>query len=244
MLYARIAEGFVPGGPNNTFPGSTLPSSYNSSTTVNYEAGIKSILLDNHLSVELSVFYIDWRDIALTVSIDGLGAYANAGTARSQGSEWNFVYAPVGGLTLSLNGAYTEAYLTQVLPSVPETVGANVGNRLPFVPTWESSASAEYERRLGGGYSGFTGLSWRFTGTRDANFETAAARLQVPSFSIFDARAGVEKNSWAFTLYAKNIANKIAINYLSDETFSGSLGPQSAVLYQPRTIGATVTAKF
>jgi iron complex outermembrane receptor protein len=118
MLYARIAEGFVPGGPNNTFPGSTLPSSYKSSTTINYEAGIKSTLLDNRLTVELSVFYIDWRDIALSVTIDGLSAYDNAGTARSQGAEWNFVYAPLSGLTLS--GASSGA-----TPALPASVGVS-----------------------------------------------------------------------------------------------------------------------
>jgi iron complex outermembrane recepter protein len=125
-----------------------------------------------------------------------------------------------------------------------QNVGASVGNRLPFVPEWESSASADYKWRLFAEYSGFAGLSWRFTGNRDANFETAAARLQVPGFSIFDVRAGVEKNSWSFTLYAKNLGNKIAINYLTDEAFSGSAGPQSAVLYQPRTLGATVSVTF
>jgi outer membrane receptor protein involved in Fe transport len=241
MLYARIASGFVPGGPNSVVATADVPPSYSSSTTVNYEAGIKSSLLDHHFTAELSVFHIDWRKIQLQAVIGGLNQFVNGGTARSDGVEWNFAYLPINGLTLNFNGAYTHAYLTQATPA---SVNGEVGDRLPAVPLVASAVSAEYERSLFGDYSGFAGADWRFTGSRYSNFTAVGPRQNMPSFNIFDLRAGVKTRAWTFALYAKNVGNRVAINYVQPEALSGGLGPQSAVLYAPRTVGATITADF
>jgi iron complex outermembrane recepter protein len=244
MLYARIATGFVPGGPNVKTPTETiLSSSYSSSTTLNYEAGIKSSLLDDRLTLEVSAFDIDWKRIQLVAIVGGFGSVVNGGEARSEGGEWNLVYAPIDGLKLSLNGAYTNAYLTESTPA-SLSVGGQVGDRLPSVPLWAGSASAEYERPLTSRYSGFAGLDWRFTGSRYAEFEPSSPRQQMPSYGILDVRAGLQTDRWVVSFFVKNVANKIAINYLWDETNAGGLGPQAASLYTPRTIGATVTANF
>jgi outer membrane receptor protein involved in Fe transport len=217
------------------------PSSYSSSTTVNYEAGIKSSLLDHHFTAELSAFHIDWQKIQLQAVIGGFNQFVNGGTARSDGAEWNFAYLPVTGLTLNFNGAYTHAYLTEATPA---SVNGQVGDRLPAVPLFESAVSAEYKRSLFGDYSGFAAADSRFTGSRYANFSATGPRQTMPSFNIVDLRAGVETQRWTFALYVKNVANKIAINYVQPEALSGGFGPQSAVIYTLRTVGATVTANF
>jgi iron complex outermembrane receptor protein len=241
MLYARIAEGYSPGGPSNVIPAATLPKFYESSTTVNYELGIKSEFLDHRLSVDVSAFLINWRRIQLQAVIDNLATFTNGGMARSEGAEWSLNYAPISGLRLGFNGSYTDAHLTQATPS---SVNGQVGDRLPSVPLWQTSANVEYERPLFGRYSGFAGIDYRFTGSRYAEFEAASPRQEMPSFGIFDLRAGVETTSWSVALFAKNVANKLAINYLTDETSAHGSGPQSAAVYQPRTIGLTAAVRF
>jgi iron complex outermembrane recepter protein len=241
MFYARIAEGFVPGGPNDVVPGGNLAPSYRSSTTINYEAGIKSSLLEDHLTVEVSAFLIDWRDIQLQAIIGGLGTFVNGGKARSQGLEWNFAYVPLSGLTLGFNGAYTDAYLTQ---QTPASVNGQVGDRLPSVPLWETSASANYERHLFGDYSGFAGLNWRFTGNRYADFLAVGPRQEMPAYHIVDLRTGLETKRWSVSAFVKNVANRLAINYLQPETQAGGSGPQTATIYTPRTVGAAFTVNF
>src|ERR1700679_728722 len=94
MVYARIASGFVPGGPSDASIFSNLPHSYSSSTTVNYEAGIKGNYLDNHLTLELSAFDIEWSNIQLNAIINSFGTTTNAGNARSAGAEGNIAYVP------------------------------------------------------------------------------------------------------------------------------------------------------
>lgn len=243
MLYARVAEGYSPGGPANVVPEAPVPKFYESSTTVNYELGIKSEFLDNRLTADLSAFLINWHKIQLQAIVGNFSTFTNGGTATSRGFEWSLNYAPVGGLRLGLNGSYTNAHLTQATPA---SVGGQIGDRLPSVPLLQTSLSAEYEHTLFGQFSGFAGANYRFTGSRYAEFEPAGAgqRQEMPSFGIVDLRAGVETSTLSIALFIKNVANKLAINYLSDETVAGAAGPQSAVMYQPRTIGITASMRF
>jgi len=240
MLYARIASGFVPGGPNDIVPGSSLPNSYSSSTTINYEAGIKSSFLSGRVTTELSVFDIHWHDIQLVAQINGLGTIANGGTAKSDGVEFNLTYLPIDGLTLNVNGAYTDARLTQATPA---SVGGQVGDRLPSVPLWEMSASAQYERPISGNLSGFAGAEWRFMGNRYSEF-SVGPRVNMPAFHIVDLRTGVETKKWSLSLYVKNVGDKIAINYVQPELLADLSPAQAATVYTPRTIGLDITARF
>jgi len=250
MVYARIASGFVPGGPNDQGFTVPVPPTFGSSTTVNYELGLKSSLLDKRLSVEFSLFEIDWKKIQLAAVVGGYSSLTNGGTAKSQGFEWDFTYVPVGGLTLDFNGAYTKARLTE---DVPASVGGLKGDRLPITPEWQASASASYERPLVGDLSGFAGVNWHFTGSRYGEFEEPGAgpRQKLRSYQIVDLRAGIETQRWTLAAYVKNVADSHAITYVTDETRSGLLvspyggnGPQSAFIVTPRTIGLEFTANF
>ena len=242
MLYARVAEGFVPGGPNDVLPTiGSLPHSYSSSTTTNYEAGFKTSLLDNRLTVDVSAFDVLWHKIQLNAVIDGFGTLTNGGTARSYGAEWNFDYVPLSGLRLDFNGAYTDAYLTEATPA---SVNGRVGDRLPAAPLWGISASADYERPVFGNYSAFGGVNWHFTGNRYADFSAAGPRQLMPSYNIVDLRTGLETQRFSAALYVKNVGNKLAINYVQSETVEGGAGQQSATMYTPRTVGITLTANF
>jgi iron complex outermembrane recepter protein len=241
MLYARVATGFAPGGPNDSVPNQVVPSTYGSSKTVDYELGVKSSELNGLLTTQLSVFDIEWSKIQLVAIISGFGTIVNGSSARSKGFEWDLGYHPLPGLTLGFNGAYTEAYLTQAAPA---SVNAGVGARLPGSPLWETSTDIEYERSLVGPYSGFASLEWRFSGSRYAEFQSIGPRQVMPSYNVVDLHAGVENDRWSAELYVKNLTNRIVINYIYEETLQGGLGAQSATVMQPRTIGLDLTCKF
>jgi iron complex outermembrane receptor protein len=242
MFYVRVATGYVPGGPNISNPANIGQSSYSSSTDINYEAGIKSEFLEKALSLQLSAFHINWNRIQLEgVTAEGFGVIVNGTSARSDGAEWNLAYSPMQGLTLGFNGAYTQAYLTGPTPA---SVNGKVDDSLPEVPRWQSSATVNYERPVFGEFSGFAGVSWRFLGNREADFEPTGPRQRIPSNSIVDLRAGVESHKWTFMAYVKNVGNVIAINDVIPETTAGGAGPPAAELYTPRTVGAQVSARF
>ena len=126
MIYARVASGYRPGGPNVALPG--VPASRDSDTLVNYEIGLKSQSTDRRFLLDLAVFHIDWRDIQLTVAgAAGSSFGINGGKAQSQGVELATSYSPVRGLRLGLNSAYTDATLSE---DVPQLAGVS-GDQLP-----------------------------------------------------------------------------------------------------------------
>ena len=101
MLYARIATGYRPGGANKIVP--DAPATFGPDTTTNYEIGIKTEWLDHRLLVDLTEFYIDWKNTQITgVTPLQLTYLSNAGAAVSKGTELTSRVMPLPGLKLGL----------------------------------------------------------------------------------------------------------------------------------------------
>ena len=245
MLYARIASGFRPGGPNVTpvaAPPGT-PLTYNSDTTVSYEAGVKSTLLDGSFVVDAALFRTDWKGIQVLEVINNTGVNGNAGDATSQGFEWSTTWIPLHGLTLMFSGAYTDAKLTsQPPPAAAAQQHAKDGDELPFVPKWSGALDAEYRWALTNEMNAFVGGTWAYTGSRKSDFGDPD-RLELGSYDTVDLRAGVDYDRWRIQVVAKNVGNSEGLSSLSGlgATLSGG---RAATFIQPRTIGVDLSAKF
>jgi iron complex outermembrane receptor protein len=240
IVYVRVASGFVPGGPNDVVPGSPLPETFHSSTTTNYEAGVKGAAMDGRLNYDFDVFDVEWKDIQLTAAIGDLYATTNGGAAYSRGVESAVSYVLTKGLSLSANAAYTDARLTQPTPA---SVGGNAGDRLPESPFFSSTLSASYEHSLSSMIVGFGGVDWHHTGDRISEFEVGAPRQTLPGYSMVDLRAGVRVKTYELTLYVKNAGDARAISEVSAETVNG-ISAYSASLVTPRTVGLTLSGKY
>jgi iron complex outermembrane recepter protein len=240
LVYARIASGFVPGGPNDVVPGSPLPETFKSSRTTNYEVGVKGTALDGRLNYDFDVFDIEWSDIQLIAAIDGLYGATNGGTARSRGVESSWYYEITHGLQLNVNLAYTDARLTQ---DTPESVNGHAGDRLGESPIFASTVGASYEHPLSSAVVGFGGVDWHYTGDRLSEFVFGAPRQTLPSYSMVDVRAGVRVKAYELTLYVKNAGDARAISEVSAETVNG-INAFSASVITPRTIGLTLSGKY
>src|SRR3546814_671983 len=86
-LFLRAASGFRPGGPQPAVaPPAGAQTTINPDTVWNYEAGIKGDFLDRTLSLEASVYRIDWKNIrkrGLKTSVTRPERSAAARTASS-----------------------------------------------------------------------------------------------------------------------------------------------------------------
>ena len=241
MAYARVASGFVPGGPNDAIPGSNLPLTFNSSSTTNYELGVKGSTDEGRINYDVDVFDIEWKDIQLEAVFGNFAGITNGGTARSRGLEGSFTYRPIKELTLMLNAAYTDARLTE---DTTPSFGGHNGDRLPLSPFFSGTVGAEYERPLGADVSGFGGIDWHYNGSRLAPFNFGGPRADLPSYSMVDLRAGVKLHTYTFTAYVKNAGNVRAINTVGTETTLQGQAALDANIAIPRTIGLNVSANF
>ena len=195
MIYARIAKGYQPGGPNilPPSPPPSVPATFKSDTLINYELGFKGTLDDGRVSLDADAFYIKWDSIQLLTVVGGFAVNGNGGTAESKGFEWNLSWMPLDGLDLRLGGAYVDARLTA--DTDPLLLGAKSGDPLPYVPKWSVSLDGDYRFQPVGAVTPFVGASWRYTGERYSGFDVSFGQTRLPSYNAFDLRAGVDTGS-------------------------------------------------
>jgi iron complex outermembrane receptor protein len=242
MVYARLATGYRPGGPNVVPPGAPagVERQYGSDKTTNVELGVRSTQFDGIFSMDLAVFHVNWQNIQLLEVVDDYGINENGGTARSQGVEWSFGYVPAHGLKFQWVGAYTDAKLTSPAPSLDADSGAS----LPYAPKWSTSLDGEYEWDAFAGYKGFVGATWSYVGSRSSDFASSSAAIPgqvvLPSYNTTAVRLGLENDHYTVMLYGKNLSDARGIT-----NYSSSGSPYNTVsVIQPRAIGLTLSAKF
>jgi outer membrane receptor protein involved in Fe transport len=251
MVYARVATGYRPGGPNALPPVApvTVPRIYGSDTTVNYEAGVRTTALDGKLSIDLAAFYVTWKNIQILEDVAGYGVNANAGTAESKGLEWTFNWKPVEGLNLLWTGAYTDAHLTSDTPAVDPDF-AKSGSPLPYAPKWSSAVDAEYDWSWFADYKGFLGGQLAYSGPRYSDFGADGAsatvaflgtrQVRLPEYATLSARFGVQNDKYRVELWAQNLTNARGFTSYGDvSTAWAQMG-----IINPRTIGITLSAKW
>jgi outer membrane receptor protein involved in Fe transport len=237
MLYVRVASGYRPGGPNLAVVG--VPRSYDPDEVTNYEVGLKTEFFARRLSVDISAFYIDWKDIQLNErNPQGLNYFGNGGAAESKGVELAASWRPIAGLDVSGNVSHTIAELAADLP--PGSVSASEGDALPTTPKWSGQFSADYEFAVAGEWRGFAGGGYRYVGDSSGYFSSPTLpRYELPSYDVIDLRLGARGDRLSLTFYAKNVGDS------RGQVAAYLLGPATRVsIIQPRTYGVALSSTF
>ncbi|MCC7198095.1 MAG: TonB-dependent receptor [Gammaproteobacteria bacterium] len=247
MAYVRAASGYRPGGVQAV----SFAPSYDSDSLVNYELGLKSTFLDGRARVNLAAYHIDWKDIQLTAyTPEFVGYTVNGGKAVSQGFEIESEFTPFRGLTLGLNAGYTDAHLTSTVAGADYLL---TGYQLPFAPETTASFTAEYDWAFAGGWTGYIGGAYRYTGAQYLALVNSASSsfswptVEAPSHTVVDLHAGIRGERWAVSLYANNVGNNRAIsgaNYLINDNYVLGTQQVSITELRPRTIAIGVDYSF
>jgi iron complex outermembrane recepter protein len=242
MVYARLASGYRPGGPNQTASAFGLPLEFKPDKVRSYELGLKGDLAGRLLSYDASLYYIDWRDIQL-LFIDpnsGFGFVSNGSRAKSQGAEVSVETRPLRGLDVSAWVAFNDAKLTDAFPPGSQLVGSQ-GDRLPFGSRFSASLSVEQEFPLGEKVTGGVGASATYVGDRVGNFTASQVRQDYPAYARTDVNARVRYSDWTVLVYVNNVTDRRGVLY-------GGVGtlPNSAAfeVITPRLIGFNVMKTF
>ena len=251
-VYARVAKGFRPGGPNVLPPDvpEGTPATYGSDSVMNYEVGLKTQSADGRWSLDLSAFHIKWKDIQLLAVVNNFGVNTNGVGATADGAEFTASYRPLRGLRLSANAAWNNARLDDATETI---VGGFEGDRLPFSPRYTAALMADYRWTIGDTMPAFAGASMRrMSGQHGAfNYEYRVAngrQREIPSYNVVDAYAGIELGTWTVEVYGKNLGNSDGRLSTGVVTANGALvNPNGAIgtgVIAPRTLGFTLTREY
>jgi outer membrane receptor protein involved in Fe transport len=258
MSYARVASGYR-GGGENLPPEPGVPPTFGPDKTTNYEIGAKGDLIGKYLSVDASLYYIDWTNLQVGLaSSQGTGYTANAGNAVSKGLELSVQSRPILGLTISAWGAFARAEVTTLPPVCPPPPTPNpggclnpgsplvgsIGQPLPWAPHVSGNVSATYEFPLGSSFAGSVGGAATHIGDRKDNFVSpnTPPRQDLPAYTQIDLRAGLKHGPWTTRLYVNNVADRRGV--ISGGNSSANFPPGSTYLITPRTIGLSVVRDF
>jgi iron complex outermembrane receptor protein len=244
LIYSSISKGYRAGGFDTLYPNPDNPT-YDSESSINYEIGYKTKLLDNSLEFSGAVFLIDIKDQQVQQLFPTTGNIVtdNAGESSSKGFEFESRYIPADDWLLSLSGSYTDA-------EYQEYVGLNFltfqeenysGNRLPMTPKWTGNFSVQNRQTLGsnntfGLLEWFTQIDYQYV---DSYMFDAPNELEQNAYHLINFKTGIEADSWQTYLWVKNLADE----YYSKVEFNFGFG-RTAEAAEPRSIGITVNYNF
>lgn len=252
-LYARVAKGYRPGGPNVIPTGAPpgTPMTFEPDTVTSYEIGFKGDT-DRRASIEAALYHIDWNDVQLAAVVNGFGVNANGAGAKVDGAEITATVRPTAGLVTSLNFAFNDARLSG--NTDPLVVGAVKGDPLPFTPKYAVSVNADYQWELGSDITASLGGSIRSLSRQSGNYDPAYLAAyghfpRVRAYEVIDLRAGLAFGNYAINAYVNKVGNSGGITATQallgvaglPRNVNGAIGTG---VVRPRTIGINLTAGF
>ena len=258
LIYATYSKGFRPGGVNRN-GGGTIPP-YQPDYLKNYEIGWKTSWFDNRLRFNGAVFREDWSNFQFSyLGPNSLTIITNAGQARIDGLETDLEFAATQNLTLTSGFSWLNARLTQTFCGDPSICGAPgfdpstyeqyapAGTRLPVTPRFKGNITARYTFPVGT-YKGDIQGSAVYVGERTSDLRPLAANAlgDEPSYAVFDFSAGIQMNSFHYSVYINNAFDKRAVldRYAECDVLLCGAIAQYVVPNQPRTIGMKFGQKF
>jgi iron complex outermembrane receptor protein len=243
LYYLNVAKGFRSGNFNTSSVvafgqslGLPVGSAIKPDELWSYEVGTKLVRANGNFIFEGAVYYSDWKDIQTLVN-PGLAIGLNAGRAEIYGLDYSFSVIAAEGLTLALSGNLNSAEFKNIPDGIANAVAGDLfenGQRLPFVPAYNLTASADYEWPVGtSGMSGIARASYSQTAGQFAN------EIKGGEQNILSARLGVKKGAWSAVLFGDNLLGE------SDPIYNQSsplLSTQTRVY--PTQVGLELSVDF
>lgn len=253
MIYLSYSEGFRVGGINQVTPFAPIPADYQPDSLNNYEFGWKTSWLNNLLTVNGSIYLIDWQDIQVVQADNFTGIFnfvTNGGEAEIKGMELQISARPSDALSLSLSWAYTEAEITANQPQL--TLGAanlirtplQAGDDIPAVPELSAALSVDYTwwqiKDSEWDLSVSADVSYIGKSSTEGNNRNEFNRI-IGDYTLVNFRASlVNEEKWNFTLYIDNVFDELAVVDIIADTQN----PDDYTVVRPRTVGLRARFDF
>jgi iron complex outermembrane receptor protein len=267
-LYATASEGFRIGGGNAVgnldtagcqtalgILGISDPGSFDSDSVWNYEAGVKTSLLNNTVNLNMSAFNVQWDDLQVSTALSayddtcGASVVANVGAAELNGIELELKALVTDNFEVGMTAEFNDAELTEGDPGVP---GAKAGDPLKNVPDFAMTLSAQYYFEPINNMEVFARIDYIYTDER--SFSDVAAgpsdAMNLPSYDLLNLRLTASSENWNFTAFVDNLLDEtpeLGVQQLPGgpgDYVSGSSTQRFVSTGRPLTVGIQVGYVF
>lgn len=242
--YISYNRGFKSGVFNTVSP---FDPAVRPSTVDAYEIGLKTLLADRRVRLNIAGFRYDYDDIQLQRAAAGITQLFNAASARTYGADLDVEIVLDGGLALTGGIGFldTEFLSFPNAPiSTPNPMGGNIitvgdvsGRALPNSPEWTANIGLLYTVDTGYGELQIAG-NGSYT---DEFFWTAGSALTEPDKFLLNGSIQwtAPSGRWDLRFWAKNITNEQYSVYSTDGQLGNFYNPAP-----PRTFGGSLGVHF
>ncbi|MBE7171852.1 MAG: TonB-dependent receptor [Williamsia sp.] len=241
LVFLSYSRGYRAGGltslPSDPSQANSALYSFKPEYSNNIEAGVKNMLLQNKLMVNITAFYTTVNDAQVPTLVlpAGVVITRNTGKLTSKGAELELAATPAGGLELDYSFGYNQAKYTTLKLAQNGTEVNLKGKYQLFTPDVTSMLAVQYSYALNKARTSRLVLrgEWKYVGRQ---YFDLANTIKQDAYSLLNTRFGFEAKQFSVLFWGRNLANKTFIGYAYD---FGAVH-----LGDPKTIGATVQVRF
>ena len=211
-----------------------------------YEIGLKSLLAQQSVQANLSVFYYDYEDKQISTFFadpiyTALTRLDNVPKSNAYGVDADVTWQPLEGFTITTAALWlqteVEGYIGTNAAGRPQNYD---GAEFIYSPEFQGSLSFIYDRPLSNKLALQMTLNGRYQTKSNTIFEDIDL-YKIPSYGTVNASVGLGSSDdrWSFTLWSRN---------LLDEYYWSAVASNANVVVRfanpPRTYGATFAVNF
>ena len=222
MTYLTLSRGYKGPAYNVFFNMTTLQTNaLNPETSNSVEVGVKSMLLDKKVRLNVAVFDTQYDNYQANVPDLVNGAIVtrliNAGTVSTKGLEAEAQARVSSALSLTASVANIIARVKSFNCPPGAALSCNInGQPLPFSPDWKTNLRAKYTMPLAGNL--LMDFSADYSWQSKTNYDLAQSPDAVqPAYGIFNASVGLAStDGWRVAILGKNLGNRSYATFLQN----------------------------
>lgn len=206
LIYASIARGYKAGGFNTDGTLEAAFRSFDEEYLVEYEIGLKSLLANQRLQLQLALFHNDRHDQQVKSSLvrqrpDGSTEFidflGNAAEGTNQGIEVDLNWAISDNFRLTANAGWLDAEFDDFINEFGEDLS---GRDQAHAPGYTFNLALDYERG-----HWFAGVS---VDGKDEYFFSDRHAVQSDSYTLYNLSLGYATENLTFTLWCRNLTDE------------------------------------
>lgn len=252
--YAAYSHGVKSGGVNLGVTGASTNPIFKPETANSLEIGLKSLLFDERLLMNLAIYHTLIRDYQ-AVSFDEsnslipnprLNNILNVGQVTLQGVDFDVQAALPGRISVRGGVAYNIAVTDEFTNAPDEDSRTNTrdlsGEPLANAPRWQGTFAVRKDWSLSDTLDFYASADYWFRSDFNATIERGRA-AEIEGYGVLGARLGLRspRDTWDLSVWARNLTDE---QYISAITALYGVGDYGAYAGDPRLIGTTLRVKL
>ena len=248
MLYASLTRGYKAFGFNDSAVNEAIGQRrfFDAELSTGGEVGLKKTW--NGFQLNLTGFYTKFSNYQASSFAPGnTFLLQNAAKLTTKGVEVEAILRPAAGFVLNANYTYLDAKYDS-FPTGPGLEGGAVtqdlsGKPLQDAPKHSLNLVAQYDRSLGGGFSGFVRGEYSYR-SKIYTAQNLDPLLIQPGYSLINARVGISRGPVGLELWGRNLTDEVLLYRGGTPPAVFTAGSRIRFIGDPATYGATLRLAF